>query len=259
MCTVTFIARQRGYALGMNRDEQLTRVAGQPPAEKILNGCQVVAPSEPGGGTWIALNERGVTFALINWYAITRRVREETISRGRVVNAVGAAGTPGVAEAALAQLPLQRINPFRLIGVFPAAGEIAEWRWDLNQLVCQKHRWKDQQWISSGWDEPAAQRIRGGTFRLALEQASAGSLGWLRRLHRSHWPQRGPFSICMHRADAATVSYTEVSVSPRQAAMRHQGGSPCACRNHEIGIQRKDAKLQRRKEEDGGWTRISAR
>lgn len=229
MCTVTFIARRHGYALGMNRDEQLTRVPGLPPSTKIIQECRVMAPSEPGGGTWMALNERGVTFALINWYAITRRARGETVSRGRVVNAACAAGSPDWADAALAQLPLGQINPFRLIGIFPASGEITEWRWNLNRLVRKHHGWQDQQWISSGFDEPAVQRVRSQTFRAALKQKSAGSLDWLRRLHRSHRPQPGPFSICMHRVDAATVSYTEVAVSPRRAVMRHHGGPPCNC------------------------------
>jgi len=227
MCTVTFIARKHGYALGMNRDEQLARAPGRPPAQRIVNGCTILSPSEPGGGTWLALNDRGVTFALINWYAITARVKGETVSRGRVVNAVCAASPPGLAEAALAQMPLQRINPFRLIGIFPASGEIAEWRWDLHRLVRKNHRWADRQWISSGFDEPSAQRIRSRVFRAALKQASAGRLDWLRRLHRSHWPQPGPFSTCMHRADAATVSYTEVAASPRQARMGYQAGPPC--------------------------------
>ena len=31
----------------------------------------------------------------------------------------------------------------------------------------------------------------------------------------------------MHRADAATVSYTEVTVSSRLATMRYHGGTPC--------------------------------
>ena len=150
MCTVTFIARKKGYALGMNRDEQRSRVAGLPPSKKMVNGCAVLAPSEPGGGTWIALNDAGVTFALINWYSITARVKAETVSRGQVVNAACGAKTPDLASSVLAQLPLQRINPFRLIGVFPVTSEIAEWRWNLKTLVRKKHRWKDQQWISSG-------------------------------------------------------------------------------------------------------------
>jgi NAD(P)-dependent dehydrogenase (short-subunit alcohol dehydrogenase family) len=37
-------------------------------------------------------------------------------------------------DRALASLPLHRINPFRLIGIFPHQREVAEWRWDLQQL-----------------------------------------------------------------------------------------------------------------------------
>jgi hypothetical protein len=127
----------------------------------------------------------------------------------------------------LAQLPLQRINSFRLIGVFPVTNDIAEWRWDLKTLVCIKHRWKHQQWISSGFDEPAAQRVRSRTFRAALKQKSAGSLDWLRRLHRSHLPQAGPFSTCMHRTDAATVSCSEITVFQHKAMLRYYAGAPC--------------------------------
>jgi Transport and Golgi organisation 2 len=229
MCTVTFLPRQRGYALAMNRDEKLTRITGLPPAEKIIQGRKMLSPSEPGGGTWIALNDFGATFALINWYLITARVKGEMVSRGRVVSAVGVLDSPGSASLILETLPLKRINPFRLIGFFPAAGEIAEWRWDLKKLVCKNHHWRVRQWISSGFDEPAAQRMRSETFRRAMKQKSAGSLDWLRRLHRSHLPQSGPFSTCLHRADAATVSCTEVTVSPDQAVMRHHAGAPCQC------------------------------
>ena len=227
MCTVTFIARRRGYCLGMNRDEKLTRPTGLPPKKKKVNGRAVISPSEPGGGTWIAVNDHGATLALINWYSITARVGGKTVSRGEVINSMSAAISPDFADAALHELPLNRINPFRLIGIYPATGEIVEWRWNLKQLVRKNHRWKSQQWISSGFDEPTAQRVRSKTFQRAERQHSAGSLDWLRRLHRSHSPQAGPFSTCMHRADAATVSYTEVTVSSRQATMRYHAGAPC--------------------------------
>jgi len=198
MCTVTFIARQKGYCLGMNRDEKLTRPTGLPPNKRNVNGRAVLCPSEPGGGTWIALDDRGRTFALINWYSITARVLGKAVSRGEVVNSVSTASSPDFADGALARIPLNRINPFRLIGVFPVTGEIVEWRWNLKQLIRKNHRWKSQQWISSGFDEPTAQRVRGRTFEQARRQLSVGSLDWLRRLHRSHSPQAGPFSTCMH-------------------------------------------------------------
>lgn len=227
MCTVTFIARQQGYCLGMNRDEKLTRPIGLPPQVRQVNGRTVMCPSEPGGGTWIATNDDAATFALINWYSILARVESTAVSRGEIVNRVSPASSPEAALAAIVGLPLNRINPFRLIGVFPKTRKIVEWRWDLKQLVRKDLRWQTQQWISSGFDEPTAQRVRGRTFRQAQQQSSAGSLDWLRRLHRSHSPHCGPFSTCMHRADAATVSYTEVSVAARKAAMRHHLGAPC--------------------------------
>src|SRR6266699_3630978 len=171
--TVTFIARQRGYCLGMNRDEKLTRPTGLPPKRQMMNGRAVISPSEPGGGTWIAVNDHGATLALINWYSITARVGGNVVSRGEVVNSGSAATSPDVADSALHKLPLNRINPFRLIGIYPATSEIIEWRWNLKNLVRKSHRWKAQQWISSGFDEPTAQRLRGKTFQRAARQHSA--------------------------------------------------------------------------------------
>ncbi|MFO1512817.1 MAG: NRDE family protein [Verrucomicrobiota bacterium] len=239
MCTVTFLARQRGYCLGMNRDEKLTRPIGLPPKRKKVKGRAVISPAEPGGGTWITVNDHGVTLALINWYSVTDRVGGKTISRGEVVTSVSAAITLDAAEAALQGLPLNRLNPFRLIGVFPETGEIVEWRWNLKRLVRKRHPWKTRQWISSGFDEPTAQRVRGKHFQRAGRQHSTGSLDWLRRLHRSHSPQAGPFSTCMHRADAATVSYTEITVSACRAEMHHHTGAPCqsaTCSRHQLRL-----------------------
>jgi hypothetical protein len=228
MCTVSLIARDHGYALAMNRDEKLSRVAGLPPKLRGKAGRKILGPSEPGGGTWIALNNAGITFALINWYAITTRVKINPVSRGDVVNAVSATVSPPAASAVLKTLPLRQMNPFRLIGVFPATQEIFQWRWNLKKLIRKKHPWATQQWISSGFDEPTAQRIRSETFRRALKQKSVGGLDWLRRLHRSHAPCAGPFATCMHRADAATVSYTETVIAGNTASLRHQNIAPCA-------------------------------
>jgi hypothetical protein len=211
----------------MNRDEKLTRSDGLPPTRTKINGREVLCPSEPTGGTWIALNDSGASLALINWYSVTKKVERSTVSRGEVVKAVGAADSADVANARLAELPLKRINPFRLIGIFPASGEIVEWGWNLKRLVRKKHRWTTQQWISSGFDEQTAQRVRGGTFRQAFRHTSARQLDWLRTLHKSHAPKAGPFSTCMHRSDAATISYTEITVSQKAATMCYHAGTPC--------------------------------
>jgi hypothetical protein len=237
MCTVTFSPRKRGYALAMNRDEKLTRTSGLSPAESLINGRRVLAPSEPSGGTWISVNDTGVTFALINWYSIRTKMETKAVSRGEVVRSVSFCNTAVLADEKLELLPLKHINPFRLIGIFPDTKEILEWRWDLNRLSTQKHSWRLQQWISSGFDEPQAQRMRGKTFQTVARQASAGSLVWLRRLHRSHLPTTGPFSTCMHREDAATVSYTEVSVSSQKSTIRYFGESLCRCARGQLQVR----------------------
>ena len=227
MCTVSFIARQRGYLLAMNRDEKLSRVAGLPPKKISVGGRQVVLPYEPGGGTWIALNDAGVTFALINWYSVQAQSGENSVSRGVLVNSASAQTSSSSAAEILAKLPLDKINPFRLIGIFPATKAVVEWRWNLKLLVRKEHPWRAQQFISSGFDEPMAQRVRNETLCRAQRQKSAGTLDWLRRLHRSHAPTRGAFSTCMHRDDAATVSYTEIAVSLRAATLRYHASAPC--------------------------------
>jgi hypothetical protein len=228
MCTVTFIARRNGYALGMNRDEKLTRPVGLPPRRMQLRGRIILAPSEPSGGTWIGVNDTGVTLALINWYSITTRVTGNATSRGDVVKACLSADSPAAVEKTIEEQPLSRVNPFRLIGIFPADRAVIEWRWNLDRLEPRAHRWQTNTWISSGFDEPGAQHARDRTFREVLCHKSAGSLNWLRRLHRSHGGKRGPHSHCMHRADAESVSYTEISVSRHTALLRYIPGTPCS-------------------------------
>jgi hypothetical protein len=227
MCTVTFIARKRGFALGMNRDEKLARVTANPPSIQILGDRRAIFPAEPGGGTWVGVNEAGIGCALINWYAITSRVTNSPVSRGRVVTTALASGNLLEMETCLAGLPLDRVNPFRLIGIFPDGSQLVEWRWNLERLTAISHPWETANWVSSGHDEAGAQATRGRAFDEARRQTSAGSLAWLRRLHRSHRPAPGPYSTCMHRADAATVSYTEIIVSSDNAVIRYRAGAPC--------------------------------
>jgi hypothetical protein len=227
MCTVSFIARKRGYVLAMNRDEKFTRPKGLPPKVVRVDGHKVIYPSEPSGGTWISLNDTGVTYALINWYSVRAEAGQNSVSRGIIVKSVCPQTSPSGVFEILKQLPLEKFNPFRLIGVFPKNRQIFEWCWDLKNLVCRRRRWREQQFISSGLDEPKAQRIRHQTFRIAARQKTAGSLQWLRRLHCSHWPNYGPFSTCMHRADAATVSYAEVMVSAAVKKLKYRADAPC--------------------------------
>jgi transport and Golgi organization protein 2 len=230
MCTISFLPRPEGFYLAMNRDEKRDRLAGLAPTVVELESHRAVFPSEPTGGTWISANDTGICLALINWHRIEREPKEGILSRGKVVRELAGKSTVDELAAAVNQLPIRRLRPFRLIAIVPGERHVVEWRWNLQRLAIRKHEWRRQHWFSSGFEERRAEVERQRVCDAASNEQSVESLSWLRRLHRSHAPKQGPFAICMHRSDAATVSYTEISVTQNSASMRYASGPPCIAR-----------------------------
>src|SRR5881396_2322818 len=244
MCTVSFLPNRHGFYLAMNRDEKRDRFAALPPEIVEFENHRVLFPREPTGGTWISANDAGVCLALINWHRIKRESNNGVRSRGEVIRKLAGISTSNEISTAVKKLPLRKLRPFRLIAIVSAENRVIEWRWNLNRLAIRKHSWESRHWFSSGFDEPRAEVERAkvcasfvvprrrddpGSARARTGVNAAGySLMWLRQLHCSHAPKRGPFSICMHRPDAATVSYTEVAVSKRRATMRYKSGPCCS-------------------------------
>ena len=227
MCTVSFIPGAGGFYLAMNRDELLTRVTGLPPCVFEKGGCRAIYPREPSGGTWIAVNDRGVCLTIVNWHRVDYVPTRSLISRGEVVMALAFAGSLSVAQEELQSLPLSHMRPFRLFAVASREHSVMEFRWDTRRLQNYKRSWTRRHWFSSGYDEPMAELVRARVCKEAWRQAEAGSLRWLRNLHATHSPEPGPFSICMHQAVAETVSYTEITVRDEEIKVRYQPGAPC--------------------------------
>lgn len=249
MCTVSFLPKPRGFCLAMNRDEKRDRFAALAPGVVKSGRRRAVFPRELTGGTWISANDAGVCLALINWHRIEREPKNDLRSRGLVVRELAGKSTADEIAAELRKLPLRKLRPFRLIAIVPLEKLVIEYRWNLERLAICDHEWQRQHWFSSGFDERTAERVRAkvcssfvvplgrddpGSRETSRPSGKAGvdtagySLSWLRELHRSHEPKRGPFSICMHRPDAATVSYTEVAVSKQRATMRYKSGASCS-------------------------------
>jgi hypothetical protein len=215
----------------MNRDEKRDRSHALPPTVVELESQRAVFPRERTGGTWISANDAGVCLALINWHRIERQPKREPLSRGLVVKELAGKSTAHEIAASVKRLPVRKLRPFRLIAIVPREKQVIEWRWDLQRLAIRNHGWRRQHWFSSGFDEKRAEVERQRICEGANDHDSTDSLMWLRRLHRSHKPKRGPFSICMHRRDAVTVSYNEVAVGPRSVVMRYKNGPLCSLRS----------------------------
>ena len=152
-------------------------------------------------------------------------------SRGEVIRKLAGISTSDEISTAVKKLPLRKLRPFRLVAIVSAENRVIEWRWNLNRLSVRKHSWESRHWFSSSFDEATAEAKRTRVCAAQPDESDKQDVKWLRRLHRSHEPERGPFSICMHRPTAATVSYTEVAVGGRSVVMCYKDGPPCSRRS----------------------------
>jgi hypothetical protein len=167
-----------------------------------------------------------MAFSLINWYSQTDDGEPKPVSRGEVVRALLATRSCAAAASLLRKLPLKRMSPFRLMVISSAERSLSEWHSGSGHLEVFGLPWKRQHWFSSGLNEAKANKMR----RRACARADGDSLDLhvLRKLHRSHAPKIGPFSVCMHQDDARTVSYTEIDVHGPVASTYYIAGPPCS-------------------------------
>jgi hypothetical protein len=241
MCTLTVITSDDTYLMAMNRDEKITRGAGLSPEIHEFDGTRAIYPGDGDGGTWFATNEYGIALALLNWNDIAPHATAapKTRSRGRVIPALIDSRSLMDLHQVFDVSNFKGMMPFRLVGVFPFEHEIWEWRWDSKQLGFQTHVWESRHWFSSSLSDDRAESMRGAACRTAHHESDVGSVSWLRRLHASHGGCPGPFSLCVHREDVKTLSYSEVMVTPGGVQMGHFRGSPCAMGPiHPIEIER---------------------
>lgn len=169
----------------------------------------------------------GLSAGLINWYSKPQLTDRPAFSRGLIIPTLLASKSSSEAALLLRSLPLSKLSPFRLFLIHAVEQSITSLSSDGIGLEELNHPWEQSHWFSSGYDEPKATKIRGEVSEGASGESDAGTLSWLRRLHRSHDPEEGPFSICMHREDAYSVSMTEITVSEGKANLTYQEGSPC--------------------------------
>jgi len=228
MCTLTFAPMEDGYLVGMNRDELFTRPVALPPKLSERSGIEMVYPREPSGGTWIACNGNGNLLALLNWNGGESPYSgEKRKTRGLVIPELIDLPDLSTTDSHFQQMNLDDLFPFRLVGVFRSERVVNEWRWDGTAKQSLRLSWARKHWFSSSLSDSLAEKERGRACKVAAGEPAAGSNGWLRRLHRSHVPGPGPFSVCVHRQDAATVSYTEVRCGGTQISMDYLDGNPC--------------------------------
>jgi uncharacterized protein with NRDE domain len=87
MCTVSWIHQDGGYQLLCNRDERCARKPALPPRLQGRGEVRFIAPVDgEHGGSWIGVNQFGLSLCLLNRYQDREReTTEPMVSRGLVL------------------------------------------------------------------------------------------------------------------------------------------------------------------------------
>lgn len=229
MCTATWLIEDDGYQVFFNRDERRTRGEARPPTLAAVSGVRFIAPIDAdAGGTWIGVNERGLTLGLLNAWQVPDRALAPGVdfrSRGLLVrDALGLSSVDDV-RAHLERDGLAHTRGFRL-AAFAVGDAPRLFVWNGEALVEEA---PVAPLSSSSLDHGGAESARSSllaSMRAAgrLEMAGARVL---EAFHASHAPARGPHSPCMHRDDARTVSASHVTVGRDTVRLRYAPGPPC--------------------------------
>jgi hypothetical protein len=226
MCTVSWLRQEDGYQLYCNRDERRARPAALPPRYQMAEGVRYVAPIDAAhGGTWLAVNEAGLTLCLLNGDTRGRRGRG-WVTRGYVISALIALAASLDAARHFEQLDLSPFLPFRLVAIDPIHPAIVM-EWNGGEPRVRRDADALSPLVSSSFDQQGVERYRRALYRRTLEANGGPTVDALSSFHASHGAVAGPYSPCMHRDDAETVSFSRVCVSPERIAFHYRPAAPC--------------------------------
>jgi hypothetical protein len=119
-----------------------------------------------------------------------------------------------------------RFRPFTLVSLFPNQPAMLL-EWTGNQLRTKSHAESLIPITSSSLLEPNVVLERKEQFQAKVFERSSVDAELLFEFHRSHLPERGPASVCMHRPDARTVSMSTVTVTQKAIEFVYHPNSPC--------------------------------
>ncbi len=223
MCTLTWSARRGrpGYELWFNRDEVNSRAAEQPPRrwEPAGAGAGFYAPVDGArGGTWLAVNDHGLTVALLNEYGVSWRPPAPARSRGDLV--VAAARTTGLADMAvlLRAEALRNLPAFTLVAL-EAGGGCASWQWDGARVDEARGAQVASFFSSSSYRPAEVIAARRAAYARAAGSTADGAAR--RAYHFHHDPARAAESVLMCRPDAHTRSVCRVTAGDTQAEVEY--------------------------------------
>ncbi|MEY4119058.1 MAG: hypothetical protein RLZZ116_2386 [Planctomycetota bacterium] len=221
MCTLSIIVTALGeFTLGFNRDEKPRRDEGAPTTRGARRSY--IAPIDlASGGTWIAVNDAGIAFALLNRSEPRVGDAAAGLSRGRIVPSVAECGDFAEIERELRAIASAFSRGFVFVAtdghsVLEGVGTGGR----VEIAVSPLHR--PFMRASSGLGDHLVQPPRAELFEARVAAAEAVSLPEAQRDFHAHcWGDRRHLSVLMDRGEARTVSQTFVRVDRARVELVH--------------------------------------
>ena len=237
MCTATWRYSDGHLDLLFNRDELRTRGTALPPEVHRELGVSFICPTDiDAGGTWIGVGQSGLVVCLLNLYRAESSISSASppgadthVSRGLLLRSLLTCTDGEAVQVKLADENLTRYRAFTILVLDPPGGTRRAMvnRWWGEDRGLEKERDPIQPLSSSSFHSAEVVSNRIEVYETTIGTDSPAGVGDLASYHRSHLPERGPYSVCMHRNDARTQSLSHIAVTAEQVAFRYAPGSPC--------------------------------
>ena len=224
MCTVSWIHELDGYQILCNRDEKLTRLPAKGPTVAERHGVRFIAPRDQDyGGAWMSVNDLGVAVCLLNGAGPAPAAAR---SRGTIVLAAADSATALEAVDRIAKFGLRCFAPFTLLAVdLRGRSSLCVWSGAIAEVIEDAGALMPLTSSSFDPDEVCDRRRK----CLLRKRASRGLVtpDLLFDFHCSHENSPSAYSTCMHRDDAATVSFSWVTVRTSEVTYLYSPAAPC--------------------------------
>lgn len=219
MCTVSAVRSLDGSALRLmiNRDERRLRMEARPPVLFTDGAAPAAWPvDQQAGGTWTAITANGLAFALLNVASPPWREARDAaaVTRGAIIPHLAAAVDLLDVERRFFDGPARwPCRPFKLLAAsFDRMVELTS--------TGAIDRQAPEILSTSSLGDDLVDAPRRALFATLLATSASP---WLaqERLHQHAWPDRRHLSVLMSRAEACTVSRTEIVITRAGSEMRY--------------------------------------
>jgi hypothetical protein len=229
MCTLTIVPLPNGnIRVAHNRDESRNRPQGLLPEIVETNSYRAIYPIDPtSGGTWIAVNERGLVLAILNGNPFPKMKYQPRQSRGKLIPTLLGCDSPSQALQLFEySFTLTDFAPFRLVVIHQQI--LVDIVWDGKQSTMMNRLLGSMplMFTSSGLGDHLVDSPRRELFESMFATSQDKWSQTQDEYHRHFWPDREELSVCMTRKEARTVSLTIMELSPQQARVSYYPERP---------------------------------